>query len=66
MYSQIIRIWDIVLQHDNLERTIETIVRSFERGQDSIIQKKLVGISSKEFKSGNFGICCRHILIDNT
>ncbi|XP_072045621.1 TPR and ankyrin repeat-containing protein 1-like isoform X2 [Amphiura filiformis] len=52
IYSEIIRIWDIVFDHDNLSRAIETIVKSYERGKDCIIQKKLVGIDRREFTSG--------------
>ena len=44
IYSDIIRVWDIVLDHDKLQRSIEHIVKSHDRGMDCIIKKKLKGI----------------------
>ena len=52
IYSEIIRIWDIVFDHDNLARTIETVVKSYDRGKDCIIQKKLVGDGKMKFTPG--------------
>ena len=45
IYSDIIRVWDIVLDHDKLQRSIEHIVKSHDRGMDCIIKKKLKGIT---------------------
>ena len=44
IYSDIIRVWDIVLDHDKLQRSIEHIVKSHDRGMDCLIKKKLKGI----------------------
>ena len=44
IYSEIIRIWDIVFDHDNLPRAIENIVTSFTRGQECILKKELKGL----------------------
>ena len=45
IYSDIIRVWDIVLDHDKLQRSIEHVVKSHDRGMDCIIRKKLKGIT---------------------
>ena len=45
IYSEIIRIWDIVFDHDNVQRRIGNIVTSFTRGQDCILKKELRGLS---------------------
>ena len=47
IYSDIIRVWDIVLDHDKLERSIEHIVKSHDRGTDCLIKKKLKGITGE-------------------
>ena len=47
IYSDIIRVWDIVLDHDKLERSIEHIVKSHDRGMDCLIKKKLKGITGE-------------------
>ncbi|KAK3609568.1 hypothetical protein CHS0354_019581 [Potamilus streckersoni] len=48
IYSEIIRVWDIVLDHDKLYRSVqrsaERIIKSHNRGESCIIQKKLRGI----------------------
>ena len=44
IYSEIIRIWDIVFDHDKVQRSIENIVTSFTRGQDCILKKQLRGL----------------------
>ncbi|XP_033629676.1 TPR and ankyrin repeat-containing protein 1-like isoform X2 [Asterias rubens] len=47
VYSEIIRIWDIVLDHDKVSHAIEVIVKSVERGEECIIRKNLIGMSNK-------------------
>ena len=47
IYSDIIRVWDIVLDHDKLQRSIEHIVKSHDRGMDCIIKTKLKGITEE-------------------
>ena len=44
IYSEIIRIWDIVFDHDNIQRATENIVTSFTRGRDCILKKELRGL----------------------
>lgn len=48
IYSEIIRIWDIVFDHDNVQHAIENIVRSFTRGQGCILKKELRGLPRGE------------------
>ena len=43
-YSEIIRIWDIVFDHDNVPRAIKNIVTSLTRGQDCFLKKELRGL----------------------
>ena len=43
IYSDIIRVWDIVFDHDTVPGKIEKIVRSHRRGSDCIIKKQLKG-----------------------
>ncbi|VDI71816.1 Hypothetical predicted protein, partial [Mytilus galloprovincialis] len=51
IYSEVIRVWDIVFDHDKIYSSVQRIVKSHERGEDCIIQKKIKGI--KHEKSGN-------------
>ena len=44
IYSDIIRVWDIVLDHDKLQRSIDHIVKSHDRGMHCLIEKKLKGL----------------------
>ena len=44
IYSEIIRIWDIVFDHDKVPHAIGNIVTSFTRGQDCILKKELRGL----------------------
>ena len=43
-YSEIIRIWDIVFDHDKVPHAIKNIVTSFTRGQNCLLKKKLRGL----------------------
>ncbi|XP_077667201.1 TPR and ankyrin repeat-containing protein 1 isoform X3 [Eretmochelys imbricata] len=45
VYTEIIRIWDIVLDHCKLDRAISTICTAYNRGLSCILRKKLKGIS---------------------
>ena len=47
IYSDIIRVWDIVLDHDKLQRSIDHIVKSHDRGMHCLIKKKLKGIPAE-------------------
>ena len=53
IYAETIRVWDIVLSHDNLLRTIDRIVRSHNRGSGCILQKNLKGIVRQKFHTGS-------------
>ena len=52
IYSDIIRVWDIVLDHDKLQRSIDHIVKSHDRGMHCLIKKKLKGLPA-ESQNGN-------------
>ena len=45
IYTEVIRIWDIVFDHDTVPRKIKSIVRSYDRGANCYIRKNLKGIS---------------------
>nr|XP_006124073.1 TPR and ankyrin repeat-containing protein 1 isoform X2 [Pelodiscus sinensis] len=45
VYTEIIRIWDIVFDHCKLDRAISTICTAYNRGLSCILRKKLKGIS---------------------
>ncbi|XP_043544767.1 TPR and ankyrin repeat-containing protein 1-like [Chiloscyllium plagiosum] len=45
VYSEIIRIWDIILDHNKLNRALDMIRSSYDRGQNCILRKKLKGIN---------------------
>ena len=47
IYSDIIRVWDIVLDHDKLQRSIDHIVKSHDRGMHCLIKKKLKGLPAE-------------------
>ena len=44
IYSEVIRVWDIVFDHDNLPRKINQIKESRRRGKDCIQKKDLIRI----------------------
>ncbi|XP_064596809.1 TPR and ankyrin repeat-containing protein 1-like [Liolophura sinensis] len=48
IYTEVIRVWDIVVLHDNLYHRIQQIARSHARGRDSILLQKLVRISTQQ------------------
>ena len=41
IYTEVIRIWDIVFDHDTVPRKIQKIVRSYNRGTSCFIKKNL-------------------------
>uniref|UniRef100_UPI00398F2E9E TPR and ankyrin repeat-containing protein 1-like n=1 Tax=Pristiophorus japonicus TaxID=55135 RepID=UPI00398F2E9E len=45
VYSEIIRIWDIILDHNKLKRALDMISSSYNRGASCILRKKLKGIN---------------------
>ncbi|XP_052214816.1 TPR and ankyrin repeat-containing protein 1-like isoform X2 [Dreissena polymorpha] len=44
IYSEIIRVWDIVMDHNKIYRSVQRINDSHERGKQCIIQKNLRGM----------------------
>ncbi|MEE6465610.1 hypothetical protein FKM82_006620 [Ascaphus truei] len=51
VYTEIIRIWDIVLDHCKLNNAIEGICCAYNRGLTCILRKKLKGISKAQLSS---------------
>ncbi|XP_032876109.1 TPR and ankyrin repeat-containing protein 1 isoform X2 [Amblyraja radiata] len=51
IYSEIIRIWDIILDHNKLDRALIAIDSSYNRGASCSLRKKLKGISKAVFSS---------------
>ncbi|GFR81204.1 TPR and ankyrin repeat-containing protein 1-like, partial [Elysia marginata] len=49
IYSEIIRVWSVVLHHSDLQRKVKWIVGSHKRGKDCLVQKKLKGLPSSQF-----------------
>ncbi|XP_055414700.1 TPR and ankyrin repeat-containing protein 1 isoform X2 [Bubalus kerabau] len=45
VYTEIIRIWDIVLDHNKLSYSIQAICSAYNRGLSCILRKKLKGIN---------------------
>lgn len=58
IYSDIIRVWDVVLDHNALEHRIENIVKSHNRGLSCIIQKELKGVKREDLKSDTYAKEC--------
>ncbi|XP_067888359.1 TPR and ankyrin repeat-containing protein 1-like [Heterodontus francisci] len=62
VYSEIIRIWDIILDHNKLDRALDMICSSYSRGKSCILRKKLKGIS-KAVLTSNLNVQKRFPLI---
>ena len=43
IYTEVVRIWDIVFDHDTVPRKIKKIIRSYNRGTSCFIKKNLKG-----------------------
>ncbi|KAG8521586.1 TPR and ankyrin repeat-containing protein 1 [Galemys pyrenaicus] len=52
VYTEIIRIWDIVLDHDKLSNSIKAICSAYNRGLSCVLRKKLKRIN-KDSVSGS-------------
>ncbi|XP_074055410.1 TPR and ankyrin repeat-containing protein 1 isoform X3 [Macrotis lagotis] len=52
VYTEIIRIWDIVLDHCKLNDAIKAICAAYNRGLSCILRKKLKGIHTGQLSSG--------------
>ncbi|XP_068092636.1 TPR and ankyrin repeat-containing protein 1 isoform X2 [Hyperolius riggenbachi] len=51
VYTEIIRIWDIVLDHCKLNHAIENICSAYDRGLSCILRKKLKGTTKVQVSS---------------
>ncbi|KAJ7322629.1 hypothetical protein JRQ81_018916 [Phrynocephalus forsythii] len=51
VYTEIIRIWDIELDHNKLNRAIEAICTAYKRGRSCILRKKLKGVGTVPISS---------------
>ncbi|KAM4705098.1 TPR and ankyrin repeat-containing protein 1 [Rhinophrynus dorsalis] len=51
VYTEIIRVWDIVLDHCKLSKAIEGICSAYNRGMNCILRKKLKGITKAQLSS---------------
>uniref|UniRef100_A0A6I8QS52 Tetratricopeptide repeat and ankyrin repeat containing 1 n=1 Tax=Xenopus tropicalis TaxID=8364 RepID=A0A6I8QS52_XENTR len=51
VYTEMIRIWDIVLDHCKLSSAIDVICHAYNRGLTCILRKKLKGITKPQFFS---------------
>ncbi|XP_063448737.1 TPR and ankyrin repeat-containing protein 1-like isoform X2 [Mytilus trossulus] len=51
IYSEIIRVWDIVFDHDKIYNSVQRIVKSHTRGESCIIQKKLKGVKHEQYSN---------------
>lgn len=64
VYTQVIRVWEIVLDHDNLEKRIkscvEQIQKSHQRGCESSLKRFLQNMGEME---GNNYVCGEHNII---
>jgi hypothetical protein len=56
VYSRVIRIWEVVLSHDDLGRRIRQIERSHRRGSEASLNFKWSLMSQKEIKHGERSI----------
>ena len=58
IYSEIIRVWDIVLDHQKLQRSIDHITKSHSRGMDCLMKTRLKGIPRDSVKDdASSGLC---------
>ncbi|KAK3727086.1 hypothetical protein QZH41_019746, partial [Actinostola sp. cb2023] len=53
IYSDIIRVWDIVLDHGDLDHRIQNVVKSHDRGSHCIIKSNLKGMKKHKQDSNN-------------
>ncbi|XP_078333030.1 TPR and ankyrin repeat-containing protein 1-like isoform X2 [Crassostrea virginica] len=50
IYSEVIRVWDIVFDHDKIFKSVQRIIKSHCRGKECIIQRKLKGVKQSQFQ----------------
>ena len=69
IYSDIIRVWDIVLDHQKLQRSIDHITKSHKRGMDCLMKTKLKGFprdSKKDVVSSNLHLPSKYREIEES
>ncbi|XP_053381233.1 TPR and ankyrin repeat-containing protein 1-like [Mercenaria mercenaria] len=47
IYTELIRVWDIVMDHDKIKRSVDRIKLSHQRGESCIIRRKLKGLKKE-------------------
>ncbi|XP_053381229.1 TPR and ankyrin repeat-containing protein 1-like [Mercenaria mercenaria] len=47
IYTEVIRIWDIVMDHNKINRSVDKIKHSRQRGETCVIQRKLKGLKKE-------------------
>ncbi|XP_053388237.1 LOW QUALITY PROTEIN: TPR and ankyrin repeat-containing protein 1-like [Mercenaria mercenaria] len=47
IYTELIRVWDIVMDHDKIKRSVERIKLSHQRGESCVIRRKLKGLKKE-------------------
>lgn len=66
VYTEVIRVWEIILDHDDLDRRItycsEQIVQSYERGYLSAVRRPLKPITPLCIESESEGVRCKEVL----
>jgi hypothetical protein len=48
IYAEVIRLWDIVFNHDHISRSVQNVVKSHSKGEECLLQKKLEGIKGND------------------
>ena len=69
IYSDIIRVWDIVLDHQKLQRSIDHITKSHNRGMNCLMKTKLKGIprdSDKDDASSDLCLPSKYMEIEES
>ena len=69
IYSDIIRVWDIVLDHQKLQRSIDHITKSHKRGMDCLMKTKLKGFrrdSDKDDVSSHLHLPSKYMEVEES
>ena len=43
IYSEVIRVWDIVLDHDKIHHAVQNVLKSMERGKNANVNLRIIG-----------------------
>ncbi|XP_064624179.1 TPR and ankyrin repeat-containing protein 1-like [Lineus longissimus] len=55
MYSQVIRLWNIVFNHKHIFKCVQNVVRSHKRGKECLFQRRFKEQNSNRIQYGNDG-----------